>query len=193
MGWRGAVARGTEELLTLIGLKDEQDLATSARHLGETSLEAIEAAVRMAGEDQWRTAREMSDLIIRYFGSRHRGEELTLPLEVRLPGLEMQIPDDAFSRGCLIPQFLGVGEDMVVTARQRAAETEAFERLALELSAEHRPYIHPRTVAVVAGRDVKFRTGFAAQVRSWVAANPADARLLGFNPNVSSANAGPGR
>ena len=191
--WAGEAPslEGTEELLTLIGLKDGQDVATSARHLGETSLETIEAAVHMAREEQWQTAREMSDLIIRYFGSRHRGEELTLPLELRLPGLEMQIPDDAFSRGCLIPQLLGVGEDTVAAARQHAAETEAFERLALQLSAEYRSYIHPRTVAAVAGRDVEFRTGFAAQVRSWVAANPADARLLGFNLDDSSAEASP--
>jgi hypothetical protein len=184
---------GTGEVLTLIGLKDGQDLSTSARHLGETSIMAIEAAVRAADQEQWHCAREMVDLTCRYMRARRGVEELTLAQDLRLPGLELEIPQGSFPRGCLIPQLLLIGDDERAFVRNLTAGTEAFERLAVDSPERFRPYLQPQVGPSLAEQSEEFRVQFARQVHEWVTANPRDAQLLGFETESTPPGAAVGR
>lgn len=124
---------GTGELLDLAGLLDSQDLPTSARHLADTSLDSLERAVLNADEAEWISARSMVQAIYRYVRRRVTVEELLLAPGERLSGLILDLPEDAFSRGCLIPQQLVIGDDEREFARRRA---EAVDVVATTLEEE---------------------------------------------------------
>ena len=176
--WAGEVpsAEGTGELLALIGIRDGQDLAISAQHLGQTNLSAIDAAVRVVTVEQWQSAREMVALIYRY--QQARRHILALSPDLHMPGLEMEMPSDPLSRGCLIPLQLLISDDERAFARQRADNMEAFERLAIHTPAQFRLYLQPEAVDAYASESEEFRTAFERHIREWIAANPADAKLL---------------
>jgi hypothetical protein len=162
---------GTRELLTLAGLDDGQDMETSARHLAAANVDAIEHAVDAAPWGQWLEARRMVEAIYLYMRRRKRAERLALPPGQRLPGLELELPDDAFSRGCLIPQQLVISEAERDFARRRATAMDALTT-------------HLETGATADDPDdadehgEQRRANARARLEAWTAAHPTDTRLL---------------
>lgn len=162
---------GAGELLALAGLADGQDLQISARHLAETNVENIEQAVRGADQDQWFEARGMVESIYLYMRRRASAERLLLPAEQRLPGLDLELPDDAFSRGCLIPQQLLINDYERDFAQRRA---RAMDALATHLESAFAA-TDPHDVV----QDGEQRRASAlACLSSWVQTHPQDKELL---------------
>ncbi len=173
---------GAGELLTLAGLADGQDLETSARHLADTNVENIEEAVRGADQDRWFEARRMAEAISLYMRRRASAERLLLPAEQRLPGLDLVLPEDAFSRGCLIPQQLLIGDYERDFAQRRA---RAMDSLATHLEsalASSEPHD--------AAEDGDQRRARAlACLNAWVQTHPQEKQLvLGIDPDGPSAD-----
>jgi hypothetical protein len=188
--WAGVAPtpEGTRTLVRVAGLDVGQDYEAEAQNLGTASFDRLEAVVREAPPEQWLDARRGVDLMYRFVRARRVFEELTLPPEERLSGLELLLAGDApFLRGCLIPHHLLLMRDGVdlVPFEQAAARTEAMSRLALALPEEFRPYLPEQKELELAQMTDAFRVRFMDTVRGWAAANPADARALGWVPSAA--------
>lgn len=169
--------QGTGELLALAGLLEGQDLETSAQHLAATNLDNIERAIRDAQWEQWLGARRMSEAIYLYMRRRKSAESLLLTPEQRLPGLDLELPDDAFARGCLIPQQLLISGYERDFALRRA---RAMDNLAMCLESS------VATASTVADDDEQRRAQAQVQLESWAQEHPEEQHLLlGIDPAAS--------
>ena len=171
---------GIGEVLALAGLDGGQDRDISARFWAGVSLDRITAAIQSASLGQWVAARDDLDCLLEFARLRHSVEERVLPAGRRLTGLDIAQAGDPMHRSYLIPQQLLLADEVRASMRAGLEELQAWDRLLNALPEKFHRFVASNTESALAAKSHAFRAELASALRTWTAAHPREAVLLGL-------------